>query len=77
MLPCVGCVGIVDSRPDRSCGGVPRSVNDLTSLAILSFHCLSILINPNVDWLGWKPDKPNGILAWLDSLINPIVYWLG
>ena len=25
MLPYVGCVGIVDSRPDRYCGGVPSS----------------------------------------------------
>ena len=25
MLPCVGCVGIMDSMPDRSCVGVPSS----------------------------------------------------
>ena len=24
ILPYVGCVGIVDAKPDKSCGGVPR-----------------------------------------------------
>ena len=28
ILPCVGCVCIVDAKPDRSCGGVPSSVNE-------------------------------------------------
>ena len=36
----------------RSCAGVHISVVELTSLAILPFHCLSNLINPTVDWLG-------------------------
>ena len=52
MLPCVGCVGIVDVRPDRSCEDVLSSVNELTSLAILPVHYLSSLINPKIDWLG-------------------------
>ena len=44
--------GIVDARLDRSYGGVPSSVNEITCLVILPFHFLSILINPNVYWLG-------------------------
>ena len=32
MIPYVGCVGNVDSMPDRSCGGVLSSVNELTRL---------------------------------------------
>ena len=51
ILPCVGCVGIVDANLDRSGAGIHSSVVDLTILAILSFHCLSSLINPNEDWL--------------------------
>ena len=54
MLPCVGCVGIVDARTNRSCGGVPSSVNELTSLAILLFHFLQL-------------DKPKRRLAWLTT----------
>ena len=52
ILPCVGCVGIVDSKLDRSSAGVHSSVVELTNLAILPFHYLSSLINPTVDWLG-------------------------
>ena len=52
ILPCVGCVGIVDAKLDRSGAGVHSSVVELTSLAILPFHYLSSLINPTVDWLG-------------------------
>ena len=53
ILPCVGCVGIVGVKLDRSCRGIHSSVVELTSVAILPFHCLSSLINPIVDWLGW------------------------
>ena len=35
ILPCVGCVGIVDAKLDRSGAGVHRYVVELTSLAIL------------------------------------------
>ena len=52
ILPCVGGVGIVEAKLDRSCAGVHSSVVELTSLAILPFHCLSALINPTVVWLG-------------------------
>ena len=52
ILPCVGCVGIVEAKLDRSCASVHSSVVELTSLAILPFHCLSGMINPIVDWLG-------------------------
>ena len=52
ILPFVGCVGIVHSKLDRSGVGVHSSVVELTSLAVLPFHCLSSLINPIVDWLG-------------------------
>ena len=52
ILPCVGCVGIVEANLDRSCGGFHSSVVDLTILAILPFHCLRSLINPIVDFLG-------------------------
>ena len=52
ILPCVGCVGIVDAELDRSFRGVHSFVVELTSLAILPFHYLSSLINPIVDWLG-------------------------
>ena len=52
ILPCVGCVGIVDAKLDRSYAGVHIYVVELTSLAILPFHFLIILINPTVDWLG-------------------------
>ena len=38
ILPCVGCVGIVDARLDRSFGGLPSSMNELSSLEILRFH---------------------------------------
>ena len=51
-LPCVGCVGNVDARLDRSCEGVLSSVDELTSLLVLPVHYLSILINPKIDWLG-------------------------
>ena len=52
ILPCVGCVGIVEAKLDRSCAGFHSSVVDLTSLTILPFHYLRNLINPTVDWLG-------------------------
>ena len=52
ILPFVGCVGIVDFKLDRYGAGVHSSVVDLTSLTILPFHFLNILINPIVDWLG-------------------------
>ena len=52
ILPCVGYVGIVDSKLDRSSAGVHSSMVELTSLAIHPFHCLSSLTNPIVDWLG-------------------------
>ena len=48
ILPCFGCVGIVDAKLDRSGAGVHSSVVELTSLAILPFHFLSIMINPTV-----------------------------
>ena len=52
ILPCIGCVGIMDAKLDRSCASVHSFVVELTSLEILPFHCLSSLINPTVDWLG-------------------------
>ena len=52
ILPCVGCVGIVESKLDSSFAGVHIFVVELTSLAILPVHYLSNLINPIVDWLG-------------------------
>ena len=52
ILPCVQFVGIVDEKLDRFCAGVHSSVFELTSLIILPFHFLTILINPTVDWLG-------------------------
>ena len=52
ILPCVGRVGIVDAKLDRSGADVHSSVVELTSLAILPFHCLGSLINLIVDWLG-------------------------
>ena len=52
ILLCVGCVGIVEAKLNRSCAGLHSFVVDLTSLAILPFHWLSILINATVDWLG-------------------------
>ena len=45
-LPCVGCVGSGEARPDRSCEGVLSSVDELTILAVLPAHCLGSLINP-------------------------------
>ena len=51
ILPCVGCVDNGEARIDRSCEGVLSSVDYLTRLAILPFHCLNSLINPKVDWL--------------------------
>ena len=52
ILPCVGCVGIVEANLGISCRGVHISVVELTSLAIIPFHCLRSLINPTVDCLG-------------------------
>ena len=52
ILPCAGCVGIVEAKLDRYCAGFHSSVVELTSLAIIPFHFLSSLINPTVDWLG-------------------------
>ena len=52
ILPCVGYVGIVDVKLNRSGVGFHRSVVELTSLVILPFHCLISLINPNVVCLG-------------------------
>ena len=52
ILPCVGCVGIMEATLDRYFVGVHSSVVELTSLAILPFHYLSSLINPTVDWHG-------------------------
>ena len=49
ILPCVGCVGIVEAKLDISCVGVHNYVVELTSLAILPFHCLSSLM---CIWLG-------------------------
>ena len=46
MLPCVGCVGNGDARPNRYCEGVLSSVDELTSLAVLLANYLRILINP-------------------------------
>ena len=45
-LPCVGCVGNMDAFPNRSYEGVLSSMDELTSLAVLSVHCLSSPINP-------------------------------
>ena len=44
-LPCVGCVGSGESRPDRSCEGFLSSVDEFTSLAVILSHCLRSLIN--------------------------------
>ena len=52
-IPFFGCVGNVDSMPDRSCEGVFSSVDELTRLGVLPAHCLRILINPT------------GKMAWL------------
>ena len=49
---CVGCVGIMDAKLDRSGASVHSSVVELTSLAIHPFHYLSSLINPTIDWLS-------------------------
>ena len=49
IIHCVGCVGIVDAKLDRFVSVFHSSVVELTSLAILPFHCLSSLINPIVD----------------------------
>ena len=49
IVPCVGCVGIVEAKLDRSCAGVHSSLVELTSLAIHPFHYLSIVINPTID----------------------------
>ena len=51
ILPCVGCVGIVEDNLDRYWVGVNSSMVELIILAILPFHFLSSLINPTVDWL--------------------------
>ena len=51
IVPCVGCVGIVDSKLDRSSAGVHSSVVELTNLAILPFDYLRIPRNPIMDWL--------------------------
>ena len=45
ILPCVGCVGIVDIKLDISGASVHSSVVELTSLAIQPFHLPSSLIN--------------------------------
>ena len=50
ILLCVGFVGIVDANLDISGASVHSFVVDLTSLAILPFHCLSSLRNPTVGW---------------------------
>ena len=52
ILLCVGCVGIVETKLDRSFRGVYSFVVELTSLTILPLHYLSILVKPTVDWLG-------------------------
>ena len=52
ILPCVGCVGIVEANLDRSCRGFHSYVVELTSLAILPFHFLRSLIKPIADWLN-------------------------
>ena len=52
ILPCVGCVGIVEAKLDRSCAGIHSSVVELASLTSFPFHCLNSMINPTVDWLG-------------------------
>ena len=54
ILPCVGCVGIVEAKLYRYCRGVHSSLVEHTNLAILHFYFLSNLI------------KPNYILAWLN-----------
>ena len=53
ILPCVGCVSIVEEKLDIYCGGIHSSVVELTILAILPLHCLSYL-KPNcgLDWLN-------------------------
>ena len=45
-LPCVGCVGSGEARPNRYCEGVLSSIDELTSLVVIPTHCLGILINP-------------------------------
>ena len=52
IIPCVGCVGIVEAKIDKYSRGFHSYMVELISLAILPFHCLSILINPSIDWLG-------------------------
>ena len=52
ILPCVGCVSIVEEKLDIYCGGIHSSVVELTILAILPFYFLTSLINPIVDWIG-------------------------
>ena len=52
ILPCVGCVGIVDAKLDRYGASVHIFVVELTIFVILPFHCLSSLINPYLDWIG-------------------------
>ena len=52
ILPCVGCVCIVDAKLDISCAGICSFVVELTSLEIIPFHYLGSLIDLIVDWLG-------------------------
>ena len=52
IISCVGYVGIMDAELDRYYAGVHSSVVELNRLAVLSFHYLSILINPTVVWIG-------------------------
>ena len=44
-LPCVGCVGSGEARPDRSYEGALSSIEELANLAILLAHCLRSMIN--------------------------------
>ena len=52
-LPCVGCVGSRETRPDRSFEGVLSYVDELNSLAVLPAHFLRGMINPTgkMTWL--------------------------
>ena len=67
MLPCVGCVDVLESKP--SSAGVHISMAELTSLVVQPFHLLSILINPNLvlAWLNFGVS-----LAMCDPAIVPL-----
>ena len=53
MLPCVGCVDVLESQ-SKSGAGVHISMVELTSLVVQAFPLFGSLINPNV------------VLAWMN-----------